>query len=277
MDDVVELKLTRPVNVTDTSFVRASLRDRMRNDALARHPTELVQFNVLIHCTSGKGTHMVDFVDYRIEPGTALWVRPGQVQRWSDDDSFEAHVVVFDSASLPDLPLFERTLASTCDIQVGDDAAPLEHQINFIAADLAKYQDYALAAAAVGVILRLLARHAEPENPAEDSPRHRLTQAFLVSVEGNASQRTVSWHAHQIGASTRSLARATSEVLGEPPKKVIDAHTILESRRLLAWSLHDIATIARLLNFADASSFAKYFRRHAGLSPSAFRETVEAL
>lgn len=277
MSDVVELTLSRPVNVTDTSFVRASLQERMRNGRLSRHPTERVQFNVLIHCTSGKGHHTVDFVDFDMTPGTAIWVRPGQVQRWADEDTFEAYVVVFDSALVPDLPLFDRAIGSTCAVQLGSDAEPLRQQFDFMAADLALGNDDAIAAAVVGVMLRLVARHAEPKAATSTSPRQQLASAFLASVESNVGERSVSWHAHQVGASVRSVARATVEVLGDSPKKVIDACTILEARRLLAWSDDDITAIARSLDFVDASSFTRYFRRQTGLSPSAFREMSAAL
>ncbi len=40
---------------------------------------------------------MVDLEEYELRRGTAIWVRPGQVQRWNDDD-FDAEVAVFESS-----------------------------------------------------------------------------------------------------------------------------------------------------------------------------------
>lgn len=278
MEDVVELNLTKVVNVTDTTFIRASVRDRIERDDLDGPPVELVQFHVFIHCTRGSGLHMVDFEDHEMTPGTALWIRPGQVQRWSlKHDGFDADVVVFESSVIPDLPLFDRFIGTTSVTQLGDDADRLKQQVDWMAADLEANRDHAIAAACVSVILRLFARQAQRRDGSSESRGQRLALAFVDSIDDNIEQRSVSWHAQQIGASTRTVARATTEALGQRPKEVIDARVILEARRRLAWSTEDISTIARALRFSEASNFTKFFRARTGTSPSAFRDLVTAL
>lgn len=277
MDEVVELNLTRSVNVTNTSFIRASIRDRIEDDGLDGPPVELVRFHVFIHCTGGSGRHMVDFEEHDMRRGTAIWIRPGQVQRWSDvHDGFDADVAVFESSSIPDLPLFDHLLGTSAVANLGDDAARLQQQMEWMAVDLESNRDEAIAAAVVGVILRLFARHARSDGDADDTPGRRLTRAFVESIDHNIERRTVAWHAKQIGASTRSVARATTEALGQRPKEVIDARVVLEARRRLAWSNEDIATIARALRFSEASNFTKFFRSRTDVSPSAFRHAVRS-
>ncbi len=278
MRDVVEMNLSKPVNVTDTSFIRAAVQARIQADGLDGPPVELVRFHVFIHCTQGLGQHMVDFHDHEIQPGTAIWIRPGQVQRWSAlHDRFEADVIVFESSVIPDLPLFDRFIGTTSITELDDDAARLQELTEWMATDLETNQDHATAAAVVGVILRLFARQALNDNVPADTPGRRLAAAFVDSVGRNVEQRSVAWHAQRIGASTRSVARATAETFGQRPKEVIDAHVILEAQRRLAWSTIDIATIARDLRFSEASNFTKFFRTRTGSSPSTFRDTMTAL
>ena len=277
MDEVVELNLTKAVNVTNTSFIRSSVQGRVQRENLDGPPVELVRFHVFIHCTGGSGRHMVDFEDYPMEPGAAIWIRPDQVQRWSDvHDGFDADVAVFESSSIPDLPLFDRLLGVTAVTNLGEDAARLQQQMDWMAADLESSQDHAMAAAVVGVILRLFDRHARRDDAADETPRRHLARAFADSVDRNIEQRTVAWHAQQIGASTRSVARATTEALGQRPKEVIDARIILEAQRRLAWSNDDVGTITRALQFSEASNFTKFFRSRTGVSPSAFRAAVRS-
>lgn len=274
MNDVVEMNLSRAVNVTNTSFIRASIRKRIERDGHNGPPVELVRFHVFILCTGGSGRHMVDFKEYEMEPGTAIWVRPGQVQRWNDiDDGFDADVAVFASSSIPDLPLFDR-LGETRITRLGDDAQAVQQQIEWMAADLEATQDHAMAAAVVGVVLRLFARHAGADGETADTPGLRLAAAFVESVDQNIEQRSVAWHAQQIGTSTRSIARASAEAFDQRPKEIIDARVMLESQRRLAWSTEDISTIARALRFSEASNFTKYFRTRSGISPSAFRDAI---
>ena len=278
MDDVVELNLSRPVNVTDTSYIRSFVQERIIAEGLDGPPVELVQFNVLIHCTRGNGRHMVDFEDHEMTPGTAIWVRPGQVQRWGDvHNDFDADVVVFASSRIPDLPLFDHIRGAATVTQLGRDSDRMRQQMGWIAEDLEANRDEATAAAVVGVILRIFARNAKGSGGSSDSPGQKLVASFLDSVDRHIGQRSVTWHAQQIGASTRTVARATVETLDRRPKEVIDARVILEAQRRLAWSQEDVATIARALRFSEASNFTKFFRSRTGTSPSTFRTAVTGL
>lgn len=275
MDDVVELNLSKAVNVTNTTFIRASVAELIAADSLDGPAVELVQFHVLIHCTSGSGRHMVDFEDHEMERGTAIWVRPGQVQQWTNvHDGFDADVAVFQSSMIPDLPLFDHLHSTTGVTHLGDDVDRMQQQMEWMAADLAANQDHATAAAVVGVLLRLFARHANDGSGLDQTPGQRLATDFVASVDENIQERTVTWHAQQIGASTRSVARATASAFAQRPKEVIDARIILEAQRRLAWSSDDVATIARDLRFSEASNFTKFFRRRTGVSPTVFRETA---
>ena len=144
-----------------------------------------------------------------------------------------------------------------------------------MAADLEANRDYGTAAAVVSVILRLFARHTHRHDEDSETPARRLTSDFLDSVDNHVGQRSVAWHAQQVGASTRSIARATTETLGRRPKELIDSRVVLEAQRRLAWSTEDINTIARQLRFSEASNFTKFFTARTGLSPSGFRANVE--
>lgn len=275
MEDVVELRLSQAVNVTNTSFIRASVRNRVDDDGRDLPPVELVRFHVFIHCTRGSGQHMVDFENYEVTRGTAIWIRPGQVQQWSNlHDDFDADVVVFESSSIPDLPFFDHFLGTTAITQLEDDADRLQQQIDWMAADLEARRDQATAAAVVSVILRLFDRQAKGEEELNDTPGRQLTAAFIESIDHNIEQRSVAWHAQRVGASTRSIARATSGTMGRRPKEIIDNRVILEAQRRLAWSGEDIATIARALRFSEASNFTKFFRARTGVSPSVFRQAA---
>lgn len=273
-DDVVELTLSRRIATTNTTFIRSSVRDRVRTERRDGPPVELVQFHVFVHCTRGFGSHMVDFEDFDLRAGTALWIRPGQVQRWSDvADDFDADVVVFESSVIPDLALFDQFAGRTSVAELDDDSKRVQEQMEWLAVDLEATGDVSTAAAVVGVILRLFARRSTHARPDTD-PRARLATDFVTSVDEAIENRSVSWHAQRIGASPRSVARATEEVLGLRPKEVLDSRVILEAQRRLAWSDDDIATIARGLQFSEASNFTKFYRARTGTSPSAFRGSI---
>lgn len=272
-DEVVELNLSQTVSITNTGNIRESVKRRMIEDGLACPAVELMRFHVLVYCTRGSGKHMVDFEDHELRPGTAIWIRPGQVQQWSDvDDHFDADVAVFQSSSVPDLPLFDHLLGATAISHLGNDTDRIERQMAWMAEDLEATNDQATAASVVAVLLRLFARNIDDQDAQRQSPSWRLATDFVASIDENIAQRSVAWHATQVGASTRSVARATAESLGQRPKEVLDSRIILEAQRRLAWSDDDIATVARSLSFSEASNFTKFFRRRTGVAPSEFRD-----
>ncbi|MGI5254428.1 hypothetical protein [Actinacidiphila glaucinigra] len=60
-------------------------------------------FHHLLTLSEGHLRHMVDFTGYTLEPGSWLWVRPGQVQQWGDIEQAEGTLILFERDFL-DLP-----------------------------------------------------------------------------------------------------------------------------------------------------------------------------
>lgn len=271
-DDVRQLVFRADANieVVETERVRASLAEL----ALPTPPVELVTFHVFIVCIRGSGRHMVDFDDHAMEPGRAIWVRPDQVQRWDPDHAdFDAELVVFQSTAIPDIPLFDRFLGGTATVDLGDDAERVTALVRQIDADLRADQgDTTVASAVLAVALRLFARHAVAVG-ADDAPPglREIAAAFMESVEHHVVERSVAWHAGQIGASTRTVRRAAAAVTGRSPKELIDARLILEAQRRLAHGDDPVSQIARELGFSEVSNFTKFFRHRTGHAPTEFR------
>ncbi len=276
MTAMLELELTEAVEVSHTSVIRSALRAHATRTSQPTPPVELVSFHVLIHCTSGTGRHMVDFVDHELARGTAIWVRPGQVQRWSHvHDGFDADVVVFASSSIPDLPMFDRFLGTTATTQLGPDSTLMQQQIAWMADALQLTGDHSLAASAVSVLMRLFTRRAMAAGSPDLTSAWRLVTAFVESIERNIDQRAVVWHANRIGASARTVARSTAQANRRTPKELLDERVVLEAQRRLAWSDETVETIGRALGFSEASNFARYFRAHTGETPTSFRRRGE--
>ncbi|HWQ10373.1 MAG TPA: helix-turn-helix transcriptional regulator, partial [Holophaga sp.] len=84
--------------------------------------------------------------------------------------------------------------------------------------------------------------------------------------------RTVADYARRLGYAGRTLSRATMAAGGTSPKAVIAARVLLEAKRLLVHTDLPIGRLAVHLGFSEATNFTKFFRKHAGLSPEAFRE-----
>ena len=96
-----------------------------------------------------------------------------------------------------------------------------------------------------------------------------VTRALLVTGE-RADRAAV---ARQLHTSEPSLHRAL-QAEGTTFRAVRDGEVWSVARMLLANPQIKIEVVALTVGFADGPSFAKAFKRYAGLSPQAFRESV---
>lgn len=113
---------------------------------------------------------------------------------------------------------------------------------------------------------------------ADGAPQHferRTTfAAFADAVERHfATSRQVTWYAHRLGYSERTLSRATQEATGRTAKEFVDDRVILEAKRLLAHDGTTVAECARRTGFDDPANFSRFFRSHCGLPPGGSRPT----
>ena len=83
--------------------------------------------------------------------------------------------------------------------------------------------------------------------------------------------RNVQYYADALFVSSKHLTETIKDVTGRTAGEWIDDAVILESKVLLRNHEISIARIAEEIHFPDQSSFGKYFKKHAGLSPSDYR------
>ncbi|WP_259070548.1 helix-turn-helix domain-containing protein [Mucilaginibacter sp. X4EP1] len=87
--------------------------------------------------------------------------------------------------------------------------------------------------------------------------------------------RSVQYYADALFVSPKHLTETIKEVTGRTAGEWIDDAVVLEAKVLLRNHDISIARVAEGIHFPDQSSFGKYFKKHAGMSPSDYR-TVSA-
>lgn len=81
----------------------------------------------------------------------------------------------------------------------------------------------------------------------------------------------MSAYAGPLGITPGQLSRLCREVLGISSLEVINARLVHEAQRDLVYTSVSIKQLAGQLGFADEAYFGRFFRKHTGLSPRAFR------
>ncbi len=103
-----------------------------------------------------------------------------------------------------------------------------------------------------------------------------LGPALQSFHERPADAWTVASLAARAGVSRALFAKRFTRLMGRPPLAYITECRMDEAEALLSDTDLGIAQIARSVGYADAFGFSAAFKRHKGLSPSAYRARATA-
>lgn len=111
----------------------------------------------------------------------------------------------------------------------------------------------------------------QPE-PAAGSRKNRQIEQFKALLDQRFRQHwPVQNYADTLGLTAGQLSRICREVLGMSSLDVINARLVHEAQRELVYTSSSIKQLAGELGFEDDAYFSRFFKRHTGLSPRAFR------
>lgn len=245
-----------------------------------------VDFHHLLLVQEGRTRHMVDFVDYELQPGSVLLVRPGQVQQWRVRPGLHGQLALISSEALapsagraetdtrllalPDWPTVSKPSQGLFMEAVAD--------ISRLSVDVQRFVGTDLEAAIIRhellTLLLRLARELRGAHPARGTTREAQIHAlFAQALESNyAGRMSVLDYARRVGFSESTISRACLATVGRTAKQEIDARVALEARRLLVHSEATAAQIGHQLGFTEPTNFLKFFKRTVGCTPLEFRE-----
>lgn len=109
----------------------------------------------------------------------------------------------------------------------------------------------------------------------EEEHRHHPIMKFKALLESNfRTERQPSFYASQMGISPNNFSKICKQYFLRTPSGLIHERVILECKKLIHLSYKSMKEIAAELNFDDENYFSRYFKKHTGLTPTAFREHV---
>ncbi|MFE7853931.1 helix-turn-helix domain-containing protein [Streptomyces sp. NPDC057403] len=246
------------------------------------HRVHRIDFHVVMLFDAGPVRHMIDFAEYEATAGDLLWIRPGQVHRFSRAGEYRGTVLTMQPGFLP-----RATVEATGLYRY--DLPPLlrpdPDRLTALRAALAQlareYEDTeTLPPSLHTAVLRhsltaFLLRLAHLATSSAEAARLQSDTTFTLfrdAVEkGFATNHSVSAYADALGYSRRTLVRAVRAATGETPKGFIDKRVILEAKRLLAHTDMPIGRVGAAIGFPDAANFSKFFQQHTEMTPAAFR------
>ncbi|MCD8310493.1 MAG: helix-turn-helix domain-containing protein [Prevotellaceae bacterium] len=242
----------------------------------------------LLFCTKGEADVAIDMQPAHIVPQTNISLLPGMVfsvERASAD--FQSHYLAFSeemftAASFRLDPTYIHFLkAHPCHLHQGNPEElrgihGLIEASNAICGDMENVCRRAIAQHLLQIFflntydkVRRLLDHAYTGG---SSRKEELFKRFIALVHAHgATQRDVGFYATRLCISPRYLSVIAREVGGTSAKGLIDEFLILELKVTLQSTDLSLKEIADQYRFPDQSFFGRYFKKHTGLSPKAYR------
>ena len=109
--------------------------------------------------------------------------------------------------------------------------------------------------------------------PAINNTGLTVIREFNVLVETHFREfHQVQDYANFLFKSPKTLSNLFPKYGDKTPLMIINERIMLEAKRLLLYSDKSTSQIASELGYNDASNFSKFFKKHQGMSPNAFRK-----
>lgn len=241
-------------------------------------------FFYILVLEKGKGTHHIDFIPHPVQDDAVFIMRPGQVHELSLENGSTGYLLKFS----PDFyaPLSEadsqvlRKVSSKDFYVLSRDT--MENVLfllrNIYKENKEKQESYmeAIRSYLAVFFIKLLRQSQEAAvsaNHSSDYMQERL-EAFQELIITSAAQfKQVSHYAEQLNLSTYQLNAITKARLNKTCSELINDNLLLEAKRYLLATSNQVNQIAWHLGYEDVSYFVRFFKKHTGYSPEAFRKT----
>lgn len=230
----------------------------------------------IVYLEKGSGQHTIDSQKFDIRPPIVFLIRKKQVHFWNIESEPEGFVLIIKKPFLDNsldkeikLLLSKISAFSCLHPRDGETTGQLFQLLE------KEYRENSLVNNAVteGLLKALLAKLLQSEKPVFSiAYTDNLYQKFrdLLTQEKNPVNK-VARYAQMLNTTPQNLNAVCRRENGQSATETLAEFIIGEAKRLLLYTDLTVMEISRTLDFKDNSHFTKYFKRHTGVAPKAFR------
>lgn len=231
----------------------------------------------IIYLSRGAGFHAIDSIKYPVTTPIVYTVRKEQVHHWELENEPEGFVLILKKefvdnsldkqlkellasiSAFPCICLSENNSVGQLFQMLTDEYKPEQSNNTPIIEGLLK------------VLLAKILQTGKPLPSGKDK-KDNLFQGFQqLLTQDKLLKNSVAFYASHLNTSPQNLNAACRKSSNQSAAQVLAEFIINEARRLLLYTDMNVSEISVLLDFKDDSHFIKYFKRHSGQTPNAFR------
>lgn len=231
----------------------------------------------------GKGVHEIEFNSYEVRDHSVFFMRPGQVHKLALNAGSKGYLLQFDANFYyPNDKASGQLLRKVSHLNLCQpDAIGFKKLLAVLTHIFQEYTDkqegyHEVVKANLGIFFIELVRQRQNRNRALEivNPyaEERLDELLELLETHIATHKQVSQYADMLRLSIYQLNAITKTALGKTCSELINEYIILESKRYLLATSNQVTQIAYHLGYEDVSYFIRFFKKHTGYSPEAFRQ-----
>ena len=257
-----------------------------KDEWLPSGKTMKVDVDTIIFCRKGSAHIEIDLIPYEIVANTQLIIIAGSiVHNISNSDDFKISYIIFkhevyDEATAQLEPSFTFFLKEYPCVQLGEKRI---NKMNYLVEAMEDFYNEKTNCFRVKILknniqsflldvydkTRTLFKIDKSE---EVGRREELFIKFIHLIHNFCpKEREVGFYAEKLYITSRYLSSITQSVAEKSAKYIIDKHAIQRIKIMLKYSNMSIQDISYELNFPDQSFFARYFKKHTGMTPIEYR------
>ncbi|HWY09801.1 MAG TPA: helix-turn-helix transcriptional regulator [Bacteroidia bacterium] len=239
-------------------------------------------FYLVMLVTQGRGTHEIDFTNYKVTPGLLFIMRPGQMHYWKLSKDINGYVffhskTFFEETNLKlqDYP-FYKSFQSVPHLKLsGKTLSEIKNLMNSITEEYKN--DEALKMQKLQALVNLtyitISRNYKAGKISKNQTYLSKAIEFETLIEKHFKElKSATDYASRLNISEKHLNRITRFCFNKTSTQLIAERIILEAKRLLIHTQLQVTQIAYELGYVDKSYFVRFFKKNAGETPLGFLE-----
>lgn len=265
------------------SFSIRSITQLLKGEDMKQHLHRHDYYHMMIF-EKGAGMHSIDFSEHAITDRTIFFVRPGQIHQLQLNARSTGYILQFGAEFTQGREKAAgqllRKASSHSYYEMNDlHFSRLLHLLRETLQEFTdkpeRYEEVIRANLDV-LLISLIRLQSENANSPGDSHTQEQLDRFMQLLEANITTvKQVSAYAAMMNISPYQLNAITRQLLGKNSSEVLNDQVILEAKRYLRSTDSQVKEIAYQLGYEDPSYFIRFFKKHTGLSPAAFRESFK--
>ena len=245
-------------------------------------------FYIILLITQGTGTHTIDFKTYPVNPHTLFFLSPGQVHAWQLSADTAGYILFFNAEfyrlvhpqeKIYRFPFFNTLLPKPVLTLPASQVNPITTILQNMAQEHESQamQWEKVVSSYLNILLIQLSRVYNTQHGYERpaATAYSAWEQLEELLEQHYKQhQPVSFYAEKMHISPKQLNDLCKNTLGKTVSELLQDRILLEARRLLTHSALTITQVAAELGYFDNSYFARFFKKHLGQTPDAFRQSL---